>query len=173
MQEIAEALITIHGQHENQTLLQKKKRRETLDGYAGKKANIFPCSFPGTLSGHTVCQISRFFDFTAVYHSRETLDGYAGKKAAEYKKKVDECYQEYRKLAKELEADGSDIQAREREAALLRFEVKEIEEAALRAGEDEELEQDYWITNTPSSSGKKSIAFSFSSCFLSNWKTNA
>ncbi len=100
LQEIAEALITIHGQHENQTLLQKKKRRETLDGYAGKKA-------------------------------------------AEYKKKVDECYQEYRKLAKELEADGSDIQAREREAALLRFEVKEIEEAALRAGEDEELEQDY------------------------------
>ena len=34
-QEIAEILIDIHGQHEHQSLLQKKKHRMILDDYAG------------------------------------------------------------------------------------------------------------------------------------------
>lgn len=100
LQEIAEALIAIHGQHENQTLLSKKRHREILDDYAGKKAR----------------------------------DG---------RKKVNAFYQEYLRLQKELEEGGTDEAARERDAALLRFEIKEIEEAKLTAGEDEELERDY------------------------------
>lgn len=100
LQEIAEVLIAIHGQHENQTLLLKRRHRETLDEYAGKKAE-------------------------------------------ECKKKVGGCYQEYMRLSRELEKNGSDGEAREKEAALLRFEVEEIGDAQLKAGEDEELERDY------------------------------
>ncbi len=100
LQEIAEVLIAIHGQHENQTLLQKKRHREILDDYAGKKVS-------------------------------------------DCRKKTAAGYQEYMKLLKEMEEGGSDEAARERDAALLRFEVKEIEEAGLTAGEDEELERDY------------------------------
>ncbi len=100
LQEIAEVLIAIHGQHENQTLLQKKRHREILDDYAGKKV-------------------------------------------ADCRKQVAAGYQEYMKLLKETEEGGMDEAARERDAALLRFEVKEIEEAGLTAGEDEELERDY------------------------------
>lgn len=100
LQDIAEVLIAIHGQHEHQTLLQKKRHREILDEYAGKKAG-------------------------------------------DCRKRVSEIYQEYTKLLKELELGGSDGEAREKEAALLRFEVKEIEEAQLVAGEDKELELDY------------------------------
>ncbi len=100
LQDIAEVLIAIHGQHENQTLLQKRRHREILDEYAGKKA-------------------------------------------ADCLKRVGGSYQEYIRLLKELEEGGSDGEAREREAALLRFEVEEIEKAELKAGEDEELEQDY------------------------------
>ena len=38
LKEIAEILIDIHGQHEHQTLLQKKKHKEILDDFAGQKA---------------------------------------------------------------------------------------------------------------------------------------
>ena len=100
LQEIAQILIDIHGQHEHQSLLQKKKHKEILDDYAGSKA--------GRLK-----------------------DG------------IREKYQEYVELKKELEENGSDEAAREKEASLLRFEVKEIDEAKLIAGEDEELEQMY------------------------------
>lgn len=100
LKEIAEVLIDIHGQHEHQSLLQKKKHKEILDTYAGEKA--------------------------------ETL-----------KEQIREEYREYVKLLKEQETNGSDENAREKEAALLRFEIQEIEEAGLRVGEDEQLEQDY------------------------------
>lgn len=100
LQDIAEVLIAIHGQHENQTLLQKRRHREILDEYAGKKAS-------------------------------------------DCRNRVNGSYQEYVRLLKELEEGGSDGEAREREAALLRFEVEEIGEAGLTAGEDEALERDY------------------------------
>ena len=100
LKEIAEVLIDIHGQHEHQSLLQKKKHKEILDEYAGEEAEAL-------------------------------------------KERIREEYREYTKVLKELEAGGEDETAREKEAALLRFETEEIEEAALVAGEDEALEQDY------------------------------
>lgn len=100
LKEIAGILINIHGQHEHQTLLQKKKYKEILDDYAG--------------------------------------EGSAG-----LKEEIRECYREFTGLRKELEENTGDETAREREASLLRFEVEEIEEAALCPGEDEELEQLY------------------------------
>ena len=100
LKEIAEILIDIHGQHEHQTLLQKKKHKEILDDFAGQKA----------------------FDL---------------------KSEIRERYKELVSLQKELEEMSGDETAREKEAALLGFEVKEIEEANLLPGEDEELEQLY------------------------------
>lgn len=100
LKEIAGILINIHGQHEHQTLLQKKKYKEILDDYAGEDS-------------------------------------------AGLKEEIRECYKEFTGLRKELEENTGDETAREREASLLRFEVEEIEEAALCPGEDEELEQLY------------------------------
>lgn len=74
---------------------------------------------------------------------KEILDDYAKGRAGDLKEKIRECYKEFTKLQKELEENAGDETAREKEAALLRFEVKEIEEANLTAGEDEDLEQLY------------------------------
>lgn len=100
MKEAASLLIDIHGQHEHQSLLKKKKHLEILDDYA-----------------------------------REAL--------AEYKEKMKESYSIYQKLKKELEECSLDEDARMRELSLLEYEVHEIEEAALKPGEDERLETDY------------------------------
>lgn len=100
LREAAAHLIDIHGQHEHQSLLQKKKQLEILDKFAG-----------------------------------EALE--------EPKNRLKTVYQEYCKLKKELEESTSDSEARARELSFLSFEVSEIEDAALTAGEDEELEEEY------------------------------
>ena len=64
-------------------------------------------------------------------------------KAFDLKSEIRERYKELVSLQKELEEMSGDETAREKEAALLGFEVKEIEEANLLPGEDEELEQLY------------------------------
>lgn len=100
LREAAAHLIDIHGQHEHQSLLQKKKQLEILDKFAG-----------------------------------EALE--------EPKNRLKTVYQEYCRLKKELEESTSDSEARARELSFLSFEVSEIEDAALTAGEDEELEEEY------------------------------
>lgn len=100
MKEVASLLIDIHGQHEHQSLLKKRKHLEILDDYA-----------------------------------KEAL--------TEYKEKLKENYSVYQKLKKELEEFSLDEEARMRELSLLEYEVHEIEEAALKPGEDEQLETDY------------------------------
>ena len=97
MKAVASLLIDIHGQHEHQSLLSKKKHLEILDTFA-----------------------------------KEAL----GNK----KEKLAQCYQEYRKLKDELEHANLDGEERARELSFLEYEVKEIEEAQLTVGEDEELE---------------------------------
>lgn len=100
VREIAAILIDIHGQHEHQSLLSKKKHLEILDDYA--KAEV---EAP--------------------------------------KQKLKEAYQEYRRLSEELETADVDEEERLREISFLEYEIKEIEEANLRLGEDEELEADF------------------------------
>lgn len=97
MKAVASLLIDIHGQHEHQSLLSKKKHLEILDTFA-----------------------------------KETL--------GDKKEKLAQCYQEYRKLKDELEHANLDGEERARELSFLEYEVKEIEEAQLTVGEDEELE---------------------------------
>ncbi len=97
MKAVASLLIDIHGQHEHQSLLLKKKHLEILDTFA-----------------------------------KEAL--------GDKKEKLAQCYQEYRKLKDELEHANLDGEERAREVSFLEYEVKEIEDAQLTVGEDEELE---------------------------------
>jgi len=100
VKELAEILIDIHGQHEHQSLLHKKKHLEILDDYSGEKIR-------------------------------------------KIKEELRKNYKEYEALKKELEESVLDEEARKREMALAEFEAGEIADAALRPGEDEELEKLY------------------------------
>lgn len=69
------------------------------------------------------------------------LDNYAGGEVSLYQKELKEDLSKYRHLLAEREGCDSDSSVRERQAELLRFEIDEIENAALKEGEDEELEK--------------------------------
>lgn len=100
LRELAGLLIDIHGQHDNQVLLQTKRHLEILDGYAGA----------GLLSE---------------------------------KEELRKAWQHYSALEREIAENELDEAARKRELSLAQYELEEIEEAALQAGEDEQLEKDY------------------------------
>lgn len=100
IKELAELLIDIHGQHEHQSLLHKKKHMEILDAYAGEELEP------------VLAQISA-------------------------------CYGDCRQLREKIETENLDENARKREIELTQFEWQEIDAAALKPGEDEELESRY------------------------------
>ena len=100
LKELAEVLIDIHGQHEHQSLLHKRKHMEILDSYCG--------------------------------------EAYGEPAAA-----VAAAYKECRELERKIEEDSMDGQELARQQSLAEFECREIEEAGLIPGEDEELEQHY------------------------------
>ena len=100
IKELAELLLDIHGQHEHQSLLNKRKHLEILDAYAGSEA------------------------FSLL-------------------NEVGRLYRERNRIKEELDGQSMDESARRRELELLEFEAQEIEEAKLREGEDEELENKY------------------------------
>ena len=100
IKELSELLIGIHGQHEHQSLLHKKKHMEILDAYAG--AEFAKCA-----------------------------------------EQVGALYHECAALEKRISAETLDDASRGREQSLAEFEQKEIADAGLQPGEDEELEQAY------------------------------
>lgn len=100
IKELAEVLIDIHGQHEHQSLLHKKKHMEILDSYCGEEV-------------------------------------------AEAANSVANLFAECRSLRQSIEEEAMDEEQKAREQALAEFEYREIEEAKLIPGEDEELEQQY------------------------------
>lgn len=102
VKELAEVLLDVHGQHEHQSLLHKKKHLEILDAFSGKEYQVLS-------------------------------------------EKVREAYAHWRKLSKEIEEHTLDEEGRKRERALAEFEWNEIQNAALKVGEDEELEARYRI----------------------------
>lgn len=73
----------------------------------------------------------------------EILDEFSGEEISDLKRQIRECYQKYLKLQQELKENVLDGQARNRELSLARFELEEISAAALKPGEDEQLEKDY------------------------------
>ena len=73
----------------------------------------------------------------------EILDAYGREKILPAKEKVRQAYKEYSVCRNELDSMDMNEEQRNREAAFLEFEIKEIEKAALQPGEDEELECRY------------------------------
>lgn len=100
LKEAASLLIDIHGQHDSQTLLNRKNHLALLDLYAA--ARISPL-----------------------------------------KEKMASAYRELRQITARLDESSMDDETRRRELSLAEFEVREIEEACLADGEDEELETRY------------------------------
>lgn len=71
------------------------------------------------------------------------LDLYAGEKILPLKKKVKAAFECYQDLKRKLQESSMDEESRKKESALLEFEVREIEKAELKSGEDEILEEQY------------------------------
>lgn len=100
VQELAGVLVDIHGQHEHQSLLNKRKHFEILDDFAGEPL-------------------------------------------VHIKQEIGEHYGNWQRIGAELSAGTADERERQRELSLLSFELSEIDDAALKEGEDEELEAAY------------------------------
>ncbi len=73
----------------------------------------------------------------------EILDDYAKEKIEDKKEKLAAAYREYKRLSEELSHADVDANERMREVSFLEYEIREIEDAGIRAGEDEELEAEY------------------------------
>ncbi len=73
----------------------------------------------------------------------EILDEYGREDIRPVKEKVSDLFKEYSRCLKALSECSMDEEARKREISFLEYEIKEIEDARLKPGEDEELESDY------------------------------
>ena len=71
------------------------------------------------------------------------LDTFAKDIISDVKAQVAEQYRVYKELKEELESSRIDEKERLKEASFLEFEIKEIEEANLKLGEDDDLEEQY------------------------------
>ncbi len=72
-----------------------------------------------------------------IHKHLEILDAYGKGKIASWKEKIRREYQEYRKLKEKLSSMETGQEDRLREADFCRFEIENIEEAALKEGEEE------------------------------------
>ncbi len=75
------------------------------------------------------------------------LDNFAGEEDSSALADYREVFGKWTSLKEELEDMDTDETVRKREAGLLDFEIKEIEEAGLKEGEDEELEDKFRLMN--------------------------
>lgn len=73
----------------------------------------------------------------------EILDAYAGETLQKELKKLQTSYEQYKTYQEQILQENLDESTRKRELDLLQYELEEIEQAALKSGEDETLEQDY------------------------------
>ena len=71
----------------------------------------------------------------------EYLDGYIGEKIRKEKELYEKHYYKYNQIKKELKENYGDEKEKQRKLDLLKYQLKEIEEANLKPNEDEELEE--------------------------------
>ena len=71
------------------------------------------------------------------------LDGYGGAEIAAMKEQIAESYRQYKDVKNQWEHFSMDEENRLREISFLEFEVQELDEADLKLGEDELLEEEY------------------------------
>ena len=85
-------------------------------------------------------------DYESLVHTEkhlEILDSFAGEKAVKLKNDTAALYKEYKNLKTELEEFSRDEEQRARDLSFYQFEASEIGEADLKAGEDDELEEEF------------------------------
>lgn len=73
----------------------------------------------------------------------DILDRYGKEKTQELKTEIRSLYEEYAKLCEEIEENTVPEEERLRELSFMEYEKKELEEAHIRPGEEEELELEY------------------------------
>ncbi len=73
---------------------------------------------------------------------RQLLDAYGGEKMEALLQQMAESCSRYKKVSEELSALSMDEPKRQREISLAEYEIREIDEAALRIGEEEELSEE-------------------------------
>lgn len=73
----------------------------------------------------------------------EILDAYLNEETHHIKEQIEEEYRRYQTLTKKLESFTLDREGQIREADFCRFEIEEIEDAAIKEGEEEELALQY------------------------------
>lgn len=128
---------------EGQILLSRK----IMDGRSISKINGETCTV-GQMKAAAACLLDihgQHEHQSLLYRDKqlEILDSYGRAQIFPQKTLVEEAYRQYRKSLEELNSLDIDEEQRNREMAFLEFEVTEIENAALTAGEDEELERQY------------------------------
>lgn len=70
------------------------------------------------------------------------VDSFGGDAVREFKNRIKTFYREYKSLLENREAIGGTPQERARQMDLLRYEIEEIEKAAVRSGEEESLKEE-------------------------------
>ncbi len=128
------------------------------DGQILVKRKLFPtrsqCMIAGeTVTTHQMRELSELL--MDVYGQRENqrllrhaaqlevIDEYAGEQTADLRSRVRSVFRDYKELEKRCREAELDPAARGRELDLITYEVNEIESAALKKGEDQELEERY------------------------------
>ncbi|MDD5936497.1 MAG: DNA repair protein RecN [Clostridiales bacterium] len=92
------------------------------------------------------------------------VDRFAKEEAFIYKESIAKLYQEYSKLKEELNSAEIDEDKRLRELSFLEYEMKEIEDAKLKVGEDEILQSEYKrLSNAANILESLSVAYSLTS----------
>lgn len=69
------------------------------------------------------------------------LDGYIGDKILESKNEYEKLYNRYKEIEQQLKENFGDDKERQRKLDLLKYQIKEIEEANLKLEEEKELEE--------------------------------
>ena len=82
-------------------------------------------------------------DLLNVKRYSQILDEYSGDELAIVKNNLKTVYSEYKEVCMNLKLSVEDEKERNREISLISFEIEEIENASLKIGEDEELEEQY------------------------------
>lgn len=154
------ALVELAFSVENEKTIQKLRELEIEpeDGLVVLSRKITPQRSVGRINGETV-PASRMkeaadllIDICGQHENQlllskrkhlEILDEYAKDKLEQKKRKLSEQYRTYRKLKEEFAGAKIDTNEQQRELSLLEYEVKEIEDANLVVGEDEELEEQF------------------------------
>lgn len=98
LKEFMKNIIDIHGQNDNQTILEKSSHIGYLDSFIGKEIN-------------------------------------------DIKEKYKELYNRYNEIKQELKNNYGDEKEKQRKLDLLKYQYEEIENANLKIGEDEKLEE--------------------------------